>query len=43
MSDVIIRKRWHTVAEVAEFLGQSESMVMVHIIQGDQKSESRGA
>jgi len=42
MSDVMIRRRWHTVAEVAEMLGYGESKVRVLIIQGDLKSLKDG-
>jgi len=42
MSDVMIRRRWHTVAEVAEMLGYGESKVRMLIIQGDLKSLKDG-
>ncbi len=38
MSDVLIQRQWHTVAEVAEMLGYGESKVRMLIIQGDLKS-----
>ncbi len=42
MSDVLIRRRWHTVAEVAEMLGYGESKIRMLIIQGDLKSLKDG-
>ncbi len=42
MSDVLIQRRWHTVAEVAEMLGYGESKVRMLIIQGDLKSLKDG-
>jgi len=42
MSEVMIRRRWHTVAEVAEMLGYGESKVRMLIIQGDLKSLKDG-
>ncbi len=42
MSDVVIQRRWHTVAEVAEMLGYGESKVRILIIQGDLKSLKDG-
>lgn len=42
MSDVVIQRRWHTVAEVAEMLGYGESKVRMLIIQGDLKSLKDG-
>lgn len=42
MTEVIVRRRWHTVAEVAEMLGYGESKVRMLIIQGDLKSLKDG-
>jgi len=42
MTEVMIRKVWHTVAEVAEMLGYGESKVRMLIIQGDLKSLKDG-
>ncbi len=42
MSDLMIQRRWHTVAEVAEMLGYGESKVRMLIIQGDLKSLKDG-
>ena len=42
MSDLLIQRRWHTVAEVAEMLGYGESKVRMLIIQGDLKSLKDG-
>ena len=42
MADVMIHRRWHTVAEVAEMLGYGESKVRMLIIQGDLKSLKDG-
>jgi len=42
MSDVLIQRRWHTVAEVAEMLGYGESKVRMLIVQGDLKSLKDG-
>ncbi|MDN5795882.1 MAG: excisionase family DNA-binding protein [Intrasporangium sp.] len=42
MSDVEIRRRWHTVAEVAEMLGYGETKVRMAIISGDLKSVKDG-
>ena len=42
MTEVMVRKRWHTVAEVAEMLGYGESKVRMLIIQGDLKSLKDG-
>ncbi len=42
MSDVMISRRWHTVAEVAEMLGYGETKVRMLIIQGDLKSLKDG-
>jgi excisionase family DNA binding protein len=42
MSDVLIQRRWHTVAEVAKMLGYGESKVRMLIIQGDLKSLKDG-
>ncbi len=42
MSDVVIQRRWHTVAEVAEMLGYGESKIRMLIIQGDLKSLKDG-
>lgn len=42
MSEIQVRRRWHTVAEVAEMLGYGESKVRMLIIQGDLKSLKDG-
>ena len=42
MTEAMVRKRWHTVAEVAEMLGYGESKVRMLIIQGDLKSLKDG-
>ena len=42
MSDLEIRRRWHTVAEVAEMLGYGETKVRMAIISGDLKSVKDG-
>ncbi|HYN30038.1 MAG TPA: helix-turn-helix domain-containing protein [Dermatophilaceae bacterium] len=42
MSDVQFRRRWYTVAEVAEMLGYGESKVRMLVIQGDLKSLKDG-
>ena len=42
MSEVVIRRRWHTVAEVAEMLGYGETKVRMAIISGDLRSVKDG-
>ncbi len=42
MSDIQFRRRWYTVAEVAEMLGYGESKVRMLIVQGDLKSLKDG-
>ena len=42
MSELEIRRRWHTVAEVAEMLGYGETKVRTAIIAGDLKSVKDG-
>lgn len=42
MTNVVLHRRWHTVAEVAEMLGYGESKVRMLIIQGDLKSLKDG-
>lgn len=42
MSELEIRRRWHTVAEVAEMLGYGETKVRMAIISGDLKSVKDG-
>ena len=42
MSEVVLKRRWHTVAEVAEMLGYGESKVRMLIIRGDLKSLKDG-
>ena len=42
MSELEIRRRWHTVAEVAEMLGYGETKVRMAIIAGDLKSVKDG-
>jgi excisionase family DNA binding protein len=42
MSEVELRKRWHTVAEVAEMLGYGQTKVRMAILSGDLKSVKDG-
>ena len=42
MSDVVLTRRWHTVAEVAEMLGYGETKVRMAILSGDLKSVKDG-
>ena len=42
MTEVVLKRRWHTVAEVAEMLGYGESKVRMLILQGDLKSLKDG-
>ena len=42
MSELEIRRRWHTVAEVAEMLGYGETKVRMAIIAGDLRSVKDG-
>ena len=42
MSELEIRRRWHTDAEVAEMLGYGETKVRMAIISGDLKSVKDG-
>jgi excisionase family DNA binding protein len=42
MSEVVLKRRWHTVAEVAEMLGYGETKVRMAIIAGDLKSVKDG-
>lgn len=42
MAEIEIRRRWHTVAEVAEMLGYGETKVRMAIISGDLKSVKDG-
>ncbi|MBT9275974.1 excisionase family DNA-binding protein [Phycicoccus sp. MAQZ13P-2] len=42
MSDIVLRRRWHTVAEVAEMLGYGETKVRMAIISGELKSVKDG-
>jgi excisionase family DNA binding protein len=42
MTDVVLKRRWHTVAEVAEMLGYGETKVRMAIISGDLKSVKDG-
>lgn len=42
MTEVVIRRRWHTVAEVAEMLGYGETKVRMAIISGDLRSVKDG-
>lgn len=42
MSELEIKRRWHTVAEVAEMLGYGETKVRMAIISGDLKSVKDG-
>jgi len=42
MTEVTFKRRWHTVAEVAEMLGYGESKVRMLILQGDLKSLKDG-
>lgn len=42
MTQIQFRRRWHTVAEVAEMLGYGETKVRMAIISGDLKSVKDG-
>lgn len=42
MTDVILKRRWHTVAEVAEMLGYGETKVRMAINSGHLKSVKDG-
>ena len=42
MTDVVLKRRWHTVAEVAEMLGYGETKVRMAILSGDLKSVKDG-
>ena len=42
MTEVVFKKRWHTVAEVAEMLGYGETKVRMAILSGDLKSVKDG-
>lgn len=42
MTQVVLKRRWHTVAEVAEMLGYGETKVRMAIIAGDLKSVKDG-
>ena len=42
MSDVVLTRRWYTVAEVAEMLGYGETKVRMAIISGDLRSVKDG-
>lgn len=42
MTDVVLKRRWHTVAEVAQMLGYGETKVRMAIIAGDLKSVKDG-
>ncbi len=42
MAGIEIKRRWHTVAEVAEMLGYGETKVRMAIISGDLKSVKDG-
>jgi len=42
MTEVVIRRRWHTVAEVADMLGYGETKVRMAIISGDLRSVKDG-
>ena len=42
MTEVVLKRRWHTVAEVAEMLGYGETKVRMAIIAGDLKSVKDG-
>ena len=42
MSQIELRRRWHTVAEVAEMLGYGETKVRMAIISGDLRSVKDG-
>ncbi len=42
MTEIQLRRRWHTVAEVAEMLGYGETKVRMAIISGDLKSVKDG-
>lgn len=38
MTELVLKRRWHTVAEVAEMLGYGETKVRMAILPGDLKS-----
>ena len=42
MTEVVLKRRWHTVAEVAEMLGYGETKVRMAILSGDLKSVKDG-
>ena len=42
MTEVVLKRRWHTVAEVAEMLGYGETKVRMAILSGDFKSVKDG-
>jgi excisionase family DNA binding protein len=42
MTEIVLKRRWHTVAEVAEMLGYGETKVRMAIIAGDLKSVKDG-
>ena len=42
MTDVVLKRRWHTVAEVAKMLGYGETKVRMAILSGDLKSVKDG-
>ena len=42
MTEVVLKRRWHTVAEVAEMLGYGETKVRMAILAGDLRSVKDG-
>ena len=42
MTEVVLRRRWHTVAEVAQMLGYGETKIRMAILAGDLKSVKDG-
>jgi excisionase family DNA binding protein len=42
MNEVVLKRRWHTVAEVAEMLGYGETKVRMAILAGDLRSVKDG-
>lgn len=42
MTELVLKRRWHTVAEVAEMLGYGETKVRMAILSGDLKSVKDG-
>lgn len=42
MTEVVLKRRWHTVAEVAQMLGYGETKIRMAILAGDLKSVKDG-